>query len=96
MNIADYIPTDRFISRKELVTLTGLKDRTIRQKIEKARHNGTWIVSNTNRGGYKITKDFPEWHDFVLREASRALRTFKTQYQAAGQISIQELLEETI
>lgn len=77
MKIEIYIPRDRFISREELVDLTGLSDRTVREKIEQARRRGCMIVSNTREGGYKIAADGAEWSEFVERERRRAVATFK-------------------
>ena len=77
MSIETYIPHDRFISRAELVDLTGLSDRTVREKIEQARRRGIMIVSNTRAGGYKIAETGAEWMEFVERERRRAVATFK-------------------
>lgn len=77
MKIEAYIPADRFISRAELVDLTGLSDRTVREKIEQARRRGIMIVSNTRAGGYKIAENGAEWLEFVERERRRAVATFK-------------------
>ena len=77
MNIETYIPRDRFISRAELVQMTGRSDRNVREQIEKARRRGIMIVSNTKGGGYKIAETGAEWADFVERERRRAVATFK-------------------
>ena len=37
MNIYELIPTDRFITRKELIELTGRTDRSIRNLISDIR-----------------------------------------------------------
>ncbi len=95
IDIKDYIPTDRFISRRELHEKTGLPDRSIRRLIERARHKGVRIISNTGTGGYRITTDDREWNAFVKAEARRAIRTFKTTYGVAqGQLSLDDLLKE--
>lgn len=75
--ITDFIPTDRFISRAELVRLTGYTDRHVRQLIEDARRAGKRIVSNTHTGGYKIAETGAEWTEFVESERRRAVATFK-------------------
>lgn len=77
MKIETYIPEDRFISRAELVNLTGKSDRAVRKEIEQARRRGCMIVSNTREGGYKIAADGAEWSEFVERERRRAVATFK-------------------
>lgn len=77
MKIAEHIPTDRFISRAELVRLTGYSDRHVRELIEQARRSGYRIVSNTGTGGYKMAESGREWSEFVERERHRAVATFK-------------------
>ena len=77
MNIETYIPRDRFISRAELVQMTGRSDRNVREHLEKARRRGIMIVSNTKGGGYKIAETGAEWAEFVERERRRAVATFK-------------------
>ena len=75
--IVDFIPNDRFISRAELVRITGFSDRHVRELIERARRAGHRIVSNTHAGGYKIAETGAEWAEFVERERRRAVATFK-------------------
>lgn len=77
MKIAEHIPVDRFISRAELVRLTGYTDRHVRELIEQARRSGYRIVSNTKTGGYKMAETGREWSEFVERERHRAIATFK-------------------
>lgn len=77
MSIETYIPRDRFISRAELVKLTGYTDRHVRELIEQARRAGHRIVSNTGTGGYKMAETGREWGEFVERERRRAVATFK-------------------
>lgn len=75
--IEEYIPRDRFISRKALSDLCGLSDRHMRREIERARRRGVMIVSNTKAGGYKLAQTGAEWSEFVDRERHRAIATFK-------------------
>lgn len=77
INITEYITADRYTSRKQLVAMTGLSDRHVRQLIEGARRAGYMIVSNTRSGGYKLAESGAEWHEFVERERHRAIATFK-------------------
>lgn len=75
-------------SRAELVTITGLPDRTIRKHIHDLRKQGHWIV-NGEQGGYKLTEDPAEWNAFCHRERKRALNTFRKAVEYIdGQISI--------
>lgn len=75
--IVEYIPADRYISRKDLCEASGYGDRHVRQLIEDARRAGYMIVSNTRSGGYKMAESGAEWHEFVERERHRAIATFK-------------------
>ena len=90
--IVELIPKDRWISRKELVMLTGLPDRSVRRLIEAARRAGHRIISNTHAGGYKMAADGREWLEFVERERRRAIATFK---RSTGQPEEQMDLFET-
>ena len=56
MNIMDYI-TDKPITRRELVSLTGMTDRLVREAIEKARRDGNIIINLQDGKGYFTSKD---------------------------------------
>lgn len=75
--ITTFIPKDNYITRAELVRLTGYSDRHVRELIEQARRAGKRIVSNTHSGGYKMAETGAEWAEFVERERRRAVATFK-------------------
>lgn len=53
--IYDLIPNDRFITRKELADLTGMKDRQIRDIISSIKQEHT-IVSLSSGKGYRRTR----------------------------------------
>lgn len=54
MNIYELIPEDRYISRQELVAITGLCDRVVREEINRLRKNpDTVIISSSKHKGYK-------------------------------------------
>lgn len=55
MNIYELIPTDRFITRKELVELTGRTDRAIRLLISDIRKEHC-IISLSSGKGYRRVK----------------------------------------
>ena len=59
MNIQDYLTTERFKSRKELVEETGLSDRTIRNKISELKEKET-ILYNSQTRGYRLAKPIKE------------------------------------
>lgn len=48
----ELIPNDRFITKAELMELTGLCDRTLRDMISRIKMNKT-IISNCDKKGYK-------------------------------------------
>ena len=54
INITDFIPFGRqnAVTRRRLAELTGLSDRIIRQKIEKARADGAVIINLQDGRGY--------------------------------------------
>ena len=52
--IYDLIPSDRWITRRELCNLTGWSDRRVRDEISKLRKNPeTVIISSSSGKGYK-------------------------------------------
>lgn len=52
--IYDLIPDDRFITRKELVDITGINDRQIRRIISDIRKEHTIISLSSNKGYRKV------------------------------------------
>lgn len=56
--IEKYIPKgrDNAVSRKDLVMLTGMDDRTVRAHISEARERGVAICANTVTGGYYMAE----------------------------------------
>jgi len=54
MNLYSVIPSDRYITREDLVFITGMGDREIRKEINELRkHADTVIVSSSRGKGYK-------------------------------------------
>ena len=54
MEIYSLIPKDRYITREELVSMTGLSDRKIRDEINALRKKPeTLIISSSKQRGYK-------------------------------------------
>ena len=53
--IYEYIPEDRFITKKELIDLTGLDERTVRKIISDIRKEHS-IISLSSGKGYKKSK----------------------------------------
>ena len=54
MNLYSVIPSDRYITREDLVFITGMGDREIRKEINELRkHAETVIISSSHSKGYK-------------------------------------------
>lgn len=72
MKIYDLIPSDRYITREELVRKTGLSDRKIREEINTLRKNpGTVIVSSSHGKGYKRPSNVEELRNCLYESKSR-------------------------
>ena len=54
--IENYLNTETFTTRKELVAKTGMKDRVIRDKISNLKLKKP-IIYNSQTKGYRLTKD---------------------------------------
>ena len=79
MNITDFIPVgkDNAISRSQLVKLTGLSDRIIRDMIALERRN-TAILNLQNGAGYYIPSESEkaDLERFIKQEEARAKSIF--------------------
>lgn len=75
MDIMTYIGVGReaAITRRELVRLTSLPDRTVREQIEAARRNGELIVNAGDGAGYYISDDIGELTRQYRMNESRAM-----------------------
>lgn len=62
------------ISRSDLVALTGISDRTIREIIKKLIKDGNIILSSSKSKGYWISNNDDEIKDF-LKESDNRRRT---------------------
>lgn len=60
------------IRRHTLAALLDVSDREMRKTIEEARNCGYVILSLPNGGGYYLSNNMDEIHDFYLREKARA------------------------
>ena len=62
-------------TRAELMILTGLSDRAVREEISRLRHKQIWIISDTDRAGYYIgTQD--QYNLWCRKMTHRAQNTF--------------------
>lgn len=72
MSVYEYIPKDRFVSREELVRLTGLNDREVRREINALRKKPETVVISSSHGkGYKRPADIEELKLCILECRSR-------------------------
>ena len=66
--IYEMIPEDRFITKKELIELTGLDERTVRRFISDIRKEHS-IISLSSGKGYKKSKSTDDMtHDEMVAE----------------------------
>ena len=76
--IEKYIPygSENAVKREELVKLTGLRDRKVREEIEDARRRGVVILNEGK--GYYITNDLDDMYRHYKKETARALSILET------------------
>ncbi|HBS60922.1 MAG TPA: hypothetical protein DEA44_16870 [Firmicutes bacterium] len=72
--LLQYIPTDskNGITRQELVEITGVSDRIVRQRIEVLRRDYP-IINHQNGRGYFVSHDPAELRSYYKQERNRAL-----------------------
>lgn len=56
INIKNYLSTERYVTRKELVEATGLSDRKIREKISELKKERV-VIYSSNKAGYRLAKE---------------------------------------
>lgn len=73
MNIIDYIPFDHYVTRKELVSMTGYSDRMIRKEIHRLRTESpeTLIISDSHHSGHKRPSTYDELSSCRAESVSR-------------------------
>ena len=98
MNIIDFIPIgqENAISRTELIKVTGLDDRTLRQLIHKERRAGHIIIADSASSGYYRPVDTNQTLRFIRSMRHRAAETMavadateRTLMEEAGQDSME-------
>lgn len=65
-------------SRHELVRLTSLSDRTVRQNIQSLREKGIPIISTSDSKGYYIAENSKEVKHYIAETRSRAMKLLNT------------------
>ena len=56
IDIKDYLSTERYTTRKELVEKTGLSDRDVRDRISELKKHRV-VLYSSNRSGYRLAKE---------------------------------------
>lgn len=59
MNIRDFLSTDEFKSRKQLVEETGYSDRAVRSAISELKQNEV-VIYNSQTSGYRLAKNISD------------------------------------
>jgi len=100
MGLYDYIPDNRWITREELVRITGFSDRKVRDGISELRKDPkTMVVSSSHGKGYKRPSNVEEMKtclneinsrvkDLELQKRAilKAISDMETETDAFGQI----------
>lgn len=63
------------VTRGELVDKLHMKDRSIREQIERMRRNGIFIAGDMDVAGYFIPQSMDEYLTFEAKYSGRALTT---------------------
>jgi transcriptional regulator with XRE-family HTH domain len=103
--VVSHIPIGRekAITRRELETLTGLRDRDIRRRISAARRAGYPIIVPKSGSGYYFSNDpaeiegfcrYTDSYAFNLLSTARAMRRFSESPQIEGQIRAASTVQE--
>lgn len=56
IDIKNYLSTERYTTRKELIELTGLSDREIRDRISELKKERV-VLYSSSRSGYRLAKE---------------------------------------
>ena len=56
INIKNYLSTERYVTRKELMEKTGLGDREVRSKISELKKERV-VIYSSNKAGYRLAKE---------------------------------------
>lgn len=56
IDIKNYLSTEKYTTRKELIEMTGLNDRDIRHKISELKRNRV-VLYSSQRAGYRLAKE---------------------------------------
>ena len=102
--IYNLIPQDRYITREELIQITGCSDRTVRNAIANIRKNHN-VISLTCEKGYRKPR---ATQDMTLEEREKEIAIMKKQlkennnrikkikYNMKSQIAYLKMLEKSL
>lgn len=80
MSVYEYIPRDRWVTRDELVRMTGMSDRAVRMEINELRKRPeTVIISSSSRKGYKRPESIQELQLCYNESRSRVIDEIEKQ-----------------
>ena len=88
MNICDFLKNgkENAITRRELVSLLNLPDRTVRRLIQEARDRGEIIINAQDGVGYYMTEDLGEMKRQLATNYSRSLSIMRQQVHLRNKI----------
>lgn len=96
MGLYEYIPRDRYITREELVVMTGLSDRAVRMEINELRKRPeTVIISSSSKKGYKRPESEEELKMCLNESRSRVMDEIEKQKVLMDALRIMKRQSET-
>ena len=72
-NIEKYLSTEKYITRQELVKLTGLSDRKIRSEISELKKYRV-VLYSSQRSGYRLAKEYRSMSEQQRQEELEQVR----------------------
>ena len=103
-DLYELIPNDRFITKAELIQLTSLSDRTLRDMVSHIKMSKT-IISNCDKRGYKrgkgtelLTIDDIEYELGIVKKSIKEINSRKKVYnkQLRQYIAYMKVLEKRL
>ena len=96
MGLYEYIPRDRYVTREELVVMTGLSDRAVRMEINELRKRPeTVIISSSSKKGYKRPESVEELRMCLNESRSRVMDEIEKQKVLMDAMRIMKRQSET-
>lgn len=68
MKVEDFLSSDKYITRKELVEKTGLSDREVRNQISELKKERVVIYSSKNNLGYRLAKPIQNMNEGEMKK----------------------------